>query len=574
MRCKKFLLMMAGLMLLLSPCVRAETGVYKVDIQNKEAAWNSGAAVDMTEPSSTWNIFVIATITGVPSPTFDTDPWIGLVETDGTGDPNDVIFTVYGDVTAGQFGPQNSSDLINARSDYIFVGSAGFVSPAVMSYNWSVTGLIPNQNYLLTFYSIQVAGRAGSFTANGSTVELDQNIVDTAVLLVSTDANGDIIGTIDADTGEYNLAALKIAPAYNPVITGPPENVMVFDGETALITVEAVDPTGGVLEYKWHKGGVELTDGEKYSGVLTDTLTIANADEIDEADYMCLISNVSGSVESSSVSLTIKELIGHWSFDGNLQDSIAGNDGQGADPNYVAGIVETSPGVAGQAIEIGVDGAVEISTAVHTNLSFTVAVWEYSPAESTNTGYIFGSGDPVGFETLYLRRWSDTDDSYVGSVANALGMDSDADNSDYTRDGDGDPTNGMDRGQWHHISVTYDEFTGNGALYVDGLLTSSGITNAFAGFDSLLFLGGRKTHPDGDTSRHYVGLFDDLKFFNYALSATEIAQEYSIVAGEYCAVRPDLDYNNDCEETIKDLAMLLTEWLSCGIYPDCITVIP
>ena len=64
--------------------------------------------------------------------------------------------------------------------------------------------------------------------------------------------------------------------------------------------------TGGGLTYQWQMDGVPITDGAKYSGTNTDTLTVNNIQfPVDEGFYNVFVSNGAGSVTSDSATLDI-----------------------------------------------------------------------------------------------------------------------------------------------------------------------------------------------------------------------------------------------------------------------------
>ena len=66
---------------------------------------------------------------------------------------------------------------------------------------------------------------------------------------------------------------------------------------------------------------------------------------------------------------------------------------------------------------------------------------------------------------------------------------------------------------------------------------------------------------------------DDVKLYNYARTATEIAQEYADGSGEpVCLTRPDLDIapvgDLDCVVNLLDFAEIAKVWLEDGnVYP-------
>ena len=73
-----------------------------------------------------------------------------------------------------------------------------------------------------------------------------------------------------------------------PKVVQHPENQSVIPGKNVNFSIEA---TGDNLQFKWQKDGIDLSDGDKYFGVNTDTLYIVPAEAADEGDYRCLVEN-------------------------------------------------------------------------------------------------------------------------------------------------------------------------------------------------------------------------------------------------------------------------------------------
>ena len=94
---------------------------------------------------------------------------------------------------------------------------------------------------------------------------------------------------------------------------------------------------------------------------------------------------------------------------------------------------------------------------------------------------------------------------------------------------------------------------------------------AFTEFDPLLYVGNCK-----DTTQPYAGLIDELKLYNHPVDAYTAAQFYIDVVGGSVCVEPmtaeEGDLNDDCKVDLADVAILLAEWLECGLYP--LTVCP
>ena len=141
--------------------------------------------------------------------------------------------------------------------------------------------------------------------------------VTTATLTV-TNADGNdaadyrCVVSVGCTTATSNAVALTIRAA--TVVTSPPVPQSVNAGDTAQFQITATGEAP--LTYQWQKNSVDLSEGGHYSGVLTDTLTIADADAGDEGDYRCVVTGGCGSVTSNEAALTV---LGIWAdFDNDL----------------------------------------------------------------------------------------------------------------------------------------------------------------------------------------------------------------------------------------------------------------
>jgi hypothetical protein len=69
------------------------------------------------------------------------------------------------------------------------------------------------------------------------------------------------------------------------------------------------------------------------------------------------------------------------------------------------------------------------------------------------------------------------------------------------------------------------------------------------------------------TEPYLNGLIDDLKIYNYALSNTEVAQEYiAVMGGWICDTEGSdalrYDFNSDCRVDLLDFARFAADWLN------------
>jgi hypothetical protein len=76
-------------------------------------------------------------------------------------------------------------------------------------------------------------------------------------------------------------------------------------------------------------------------------------------------------------------------------------------------------------------------------------------------------------------------------------------------------------GVWHLVTAVQDGTAGTRALYVDGVLVGSGLAQAANG-SGVLEIGAAAS-----TGEYFKGIIDDVRIYNRALSATEVASVYT-----------------------------------------------
>jgi hypothetical protein len=102
--------------------------------------------------------------------------------------------------------------------------------------------------------------------------------------------------------------------------------------------------------------------------------------------------------------------------------------------------------------------------------------------------------------------------------------------------------------------------------YIDGQEFS-----AFGGVNFTTFVGFYVGNSK-DLAQPFTGLIDDLRLYNYPLSAVEAASLY--LAGKpgetICLGSIPYDLNGDCKVDMGDLALLVDAWLQCQLWPTCV----
>lgn len=129
----------------------------------------------------------------------------------------------------------------------------------------------------------------------------------TAPPLTATVRSGAAIFNVYSTTGAqsffvdaFSLDAAVSAGA--PVIDTQPVDVSVAPGGTAKFSVRVGNPTGAT--YQWQRARANLSNGGNIAGATSDSLTVSNVSAAELGSYRVLVTNPSGSVISSEVSLT------------------------------------------------------------------------------------------------------------------------------------------------------------------------------------------------------------------------------------------------------------------------------
>lgn len=313
--------------------------------------------------------------------------------------------------------------------------------------------------------------------------------------------------------------------------------------------------------YQWYKNGVAIDDASNtmYVGEDTDTLTIVDVQLEDEAYYTCQIDNSLGIPDLSEDSLVmVKRLIGWWKLDGDLTDSVATvvagapvYDGISVNPDLVAN------GKDGGAISFSgeVDGLVMIldSNDYYNSIYphfYTISAWVKTTQTSSWGAYIAKQDKPEeGTQRGFLLTHNSS-----GQAVHTLRQSFNDLGSDIRID---------DGQQWHLVTGTYDGTTGEGKIYVDGLLANETTNSGTVEGSPVDLMFGAET-PDGTIA--YVGLLDDVRMYGYPLNAQEVADLYTDYnEGVWlCLDRPAMDTTGPDGVTVGLISMSCSKLLRHG----------
>lgn len=170
--------------------------------------------------------------------------------------------------------------------------------------------------------------------------------------------------------------------------------------------------------------------------------------------------------------------------------------------------------------------------------SFTIAFWmnvTLAQKDNNNAEGVLAVSSTTNFwgnATIYVdhNNTKDTMD-FKMHFANGSG-----DAWDFAGYAGANGLKGMYDGKWHQIAFTYDAESKTGTFYKDGAQydQKTGVTIAFDGNDSKLVLGGFQeaasivdTYGNNGWMSAFPGLLDNVRLYNKALSASDVAGLYA-----------------------------------------------
>lgn len=352
-------------------------------------------------------------------------------------------------------------------------------------------------------------------------------------------------------------------------IVAHPSDQTVAAGSAAQFVVSANLTTQG---YQWYKNDQALTNGGNISGSNSPVLTIENVMLADEGYYHCVVSNdIPSQAASLKARLMTRRLVGHWKFDGNLNNEII----SGLDAVIVSANPELTPTIGFSAEN---EAAVGTSALTMNNIDGDTTGWLTIP----------GSGELYNFppQGITVNAWVKTARTgYQGLLGKRVGSEAAGfnllatNNSPYAafalrNPGDAgiaaDTTVSINNDQWHMITGVLRQVNDGllVELYVDGIRRDTkGPHPVSWGSASDLFIGANRA----DGTNLLTGMIDDLKIFCYPLTMEEIADEYKAVVPGILCIDPtfegyQVDFDGNCVVNLADFAAMAQAWLATGLY--------
>ncbi len=298
-------------------------------------------------------------------------------------------------------------------------------------------------------------------------------------------------------------------------IDGSGSEQIVLDGSGSS------DPDGTIQSYIWREGTTEIATGVNpivtlNTGIHTVALTVTDDGGLTDIDTVTI--TVSAKPDDTGI-------VAWWKFDegsGNIAQDSSGNSNTGT-------LYGSTWASGGRLYFDGADDAVEVPTMNWNAASGTIAILVNAESFSNTKHFLFGHA---------TQPWSNRIQLYCNSSGGlTLGL---GDNSSlHTNIQDLSPN------QWYHVALIWD--SGNYTVYIDGIEKAIGMytglntLNAFADIGNNGNISAR--------SEAFAGLIDDVRIYNRALAANEVAALYD----EGTATSPDIDRVTTPFESIIEL---------------------
>jgi lysophospholipase L1-like esterase len=347
-----------------------------------------------------------------------------------------------------------------------------------------------------------------------------------------------IAGVQAGDAGAYTVVAANAAGVATsivasltvvvpPTITSQPGNSTVVAGGSAGFSVNASGTPP--LSYQWQLNGTNLINGNQINGVTNSTLSIIYVLPLNVGGYSVIVSNAAGSVSSLPASLQVtlpncaaitSGLAAWWPGDGTAKD--IGGTNHGA---LMGSANANATGFVGGAFSLdGTNGSVQIpDSAALKPTNLTIEAWvSFAALDSSRSG-----APPPGQQYIVFKQNTRTNNFEGYALAKTRTGSNDFFSFTVSSAGGQSVTarsiSLVSTGLWYHVVAVRGPNLLQ--LYINGQL--EGQTNLIFSQDyanlPLLFGSSGQSYNDGK----FCGLLDEVCLFSRALSAAEIASDYS-----------------------------------------------
>ncbi len=409
-----------------------------------------------------------------------------------------------------------------------------------------------------------------------NTVTLENELTED--LQYSTDYFWKVLAYESDGQGGLSLKYTGLITSFKTIQEGPylvgvsPAIAGVWPGEDAVFTVSF---SVSADTFQWYKVGspdAALEDGPDYEGTKTNTLKVLDVQQADEGTYYCVGKETATGLTAPTLSpgvLFIKELKTYFPFE----------------TTYTAGGDIYTPDVKGGKDMLLVGGASVIKSAADPNTLFGGYLSLRNPRGKTHTQYgSIADASVANYPDITISCWIKPEalDLDYERFARVFDFGKDADNYFYLtllyrtntaycetmreqaeRDvlGVGEIEYGT---KWLYVVLTIKD--GIGKIYINGQYGGGKILYIPSSISKPLNYIGKGI--GGDSPPNFNGVMDELKIYNYARTAEEIAREYMEVRAEtefICDLENyDLaawDFNANCRIDLPDFMAIAEKWL-------------
>jgi hypothetical protein len=392
--------------------------------------------------------------------------------------------------------PVNASPTVNAGADQTIAwGAAALLSGAAnddglqapLTTQWTkVSG--PGD---VTFSAANLASATAAFSAPG-----------TYVLKLSA-----FDGELSA-SDNVSITVLPAAPLNKPPqVNAGPDQTAIAGAPVALNGSAADDGLPGPLAVAWSQASGPGSVAFNNAGAATTTATFSMA-----GTYVLRLSATDGQLAAQDeVTITVSApqnaggLAGHWSLDSVAGGATADSSGQG-NWGTLVGAPQAIAGMTDGALLFNGANRVVVNDAAVLNPANQITLSAWIRPSATGTQYIVKKGRQSEVDGYELSL-SSTGKVFVRFNQRSSGDAFRVDSASTI------PVNGA----WTHVAATYDGSTLR--LYINGVLQASKNASFQIAASSLpLSIG-----AEDDGYRGYRGAVDDVRIYNRALGASEIA---------------------------------------------------
>ncbi|NLK41781.1 MAG: LamG domain-containing protein [Planctomycetes bacterium] len=361
---------------------------------------------------------------------------------------------------------------------------------------------------------------------------------------------------------------------FYPLITSQPASGLytVYQGEAIEFAIEAVNPytndsTG--LSYAWYKVGDPAMVSD------SALLCIPECKAADQGVYYCEVTIDYNGYTATSNQFTIACLreVARWTLDqsdyvdGKYVDVIGGHN---AEPNSVASqgidpiFVPDFEGNEKKAVVINQGGWANSGTwdpSEYTNqISISAWIkWDGTGPATYGNG-IISKAAGYGIDT---DRWFFVIREDTSGTSENTGL------WFYTAGPWLQVVDVVPANQWTHVCMTFDGAAFS--IYVNGQLKGSkGGGRLDNAVNAPVVIGAKGTNDSP-----FPGALDDIRLFNYGITARDVAILYSDYTGiSTCLNYPEMDFSGpegkpDCIVNLYDFVEFASGWLGCGLVPAC-----